>query len=204
MGTKDSYYSKSFAQKAMIMKQKLLISFFIVISIVLPAEALLEGDPELLRMTAMAIKDNIGRIGSWQGYSQVESIHEDTNGIIQQEKSLYEFIYSRKENATRWKWTGQERYIRKDGEDQLSSMNWVVYDTKSEMRKGEGFYVCTPDYITNEEEKQNSLVIYPKEKSEQGVYSYSFDPMWYLEGRVAVDVDDLSEMLMIFYKKVRC
>lgn len=200
MKTKDCCYSKSFAQWV-IMKQKWSISFFIIVFMSLPVEAILEGDPELLRMTARAMKDNIGRVGSWQGRSQVESIHEDAIGIIQQEKSLYEFIYSRKEEATRWKWTGQERYIRKDEEAKLSPINWPAYDTKSEMRKGEGFYICASDYITNEREKQNSLVILPKEKAEEGVYSYSFDPMWYLKGRVADDTDDLSEMLMFFYKK---
>jgi len=46
-----------------------LLSSVIVMSAVLPAKAVLEGDPELLRMTAMAQKDNRGRIDTWQGSS---------------------------------------------------------------------------------------------------------------------------------------
>jgi hypothetical protein len=189
-------------------KQALLnfMTFFISVEIIIfaapPAWALLEGDPELLRITAKAQTENRDRIESWQGQAQVETSREDVNGVMHREKSLYDFVFSRKYDATKWKWTGQERYIREDllnGEDPPSE-NWQ-YNTTTEMRKGNAFYVCAPHVITYEGERQNTLVIWPREKSQDGVYSYSFDPMWYLTGKMTAGGDDLPEMLLIFYRR---
>jgi hypothetical protein len=58
-------------------KQALLnfMTFFISVEIIIfaapPAWALLEGDPELLRITAKAQTENRDRIESWQGQAQV-------------------------------------------------------------------------------------------------------------------------------------
>jgi hypothetical protein len=45
------------------------------------------------------------------------------------------------------------------------------------------------------------LVIWPSDKSRVGVYSYGFDPMWYLNGEATVDIDDLADLLMTYYKE---
>ncbi len=173
----------------------------IIIFFAFPARALFEGDPELLRITAKAEIDNRSRIESWQGQAQVETSREDANGVLTREKSLFDFVFSRKDDATKWKWMGQERYIREDllNSEDPPSENWA-YNTTTEMRKGNAFYVCAPDIITPEGERQNTLVIQPREKSQEGAYSYSFDPMWYLTGKMTIDLDDLPEMLLFTYR----
>lgn len=177
---------------------RFFISSVIVISAALPVWALLEGDPELLRITAKAQTENRNGIESWQGQAQVETSREDANGVMHLERSLYDFVFSRRQDATKWKWTGQKRYIREDlltGEDPPSE-NWG-YNIKTEMRKGNAFYVCPPGFMD-----ENALVIWPREKSQEGAYSYSFDPMWYLTGKMTAGSDDLPEMLLIFYRRV--
>jgi len=184
-------------KQALLNFMKFFISVGIIIFAAPPAWALLEGDPELLRITAKAQTENRNRIESWQGQAQVETSREDANGVMHLERSLYDFVFSRKHDATKWKWTGQKRYIREDlltGEDPPSE-NWP-HNIKTEMRKGNAFYVCPPDLRA-----ENALVIWPREKSQDGVYSYSFDPMWYLTGKMTVDLDDLPEMLLIFYRR---
>ncbi len=182
---------------ALLNFMQFFISGVIIISAALPAWALLEGDPELLRITAKAQTENRNRIESWQGQAQVETSREDANGVMHLERSLYDFVFSSKHDATKWKWTGQKRYIREDlltGENPPSE-NWG-YNIKTEMRKGNAFYVCPPGFM-----HENALVIWPREKSQEGAYSYSFDPMWYLTGSMTAGSDDISEMLLIFYRR---
>lgn len=178
-----------------------LPSLLIIISTVLPAKALLKGDPNLLKMTEMAQKNNTERIETWQGSSQVEVIYEDSNGVMLKEIHKYDFLFSNKEEATRWKCIVQERYVRKEDKLTLDDSDWIK-DVTNEMRKDDAFYVCKPGYITKEGEKGNTLVILPSNRAEEGVYSYSFDPMWYLKGPITTgDVDDLEKTLMFFYRK---
>ena len=165
----------------------------------LPAKAVLEGDPELLRMTVMAQKNNVERIATWQGYSNVEDIREDSKGIMIREESAYSFVYSREHEATRWEWKGQNRYVREGlvigGVTVME--DWDT-DWANEMRKGDAFYKYDLARTTKEGKKLGALAITSSNKAEVGVYSYSFDPMWYLKGRATVGVDDLAEMLMVF------
>ncbi len=177
-----------------------LIMFSIVttMSLTLPVmAAVLEGDINLFQLTAMSQKNNTERIDTWQGGAQVETIREHSDGFMQREKSLYDFLFSIKQDATRWKWTGQERYIREKFNEEEISKHWEN-DWASEMRKDDAFYKY------DQGDKSNDLVIWPREKAEDGLYSYSFDPMWYLKGpmTLAPAPNDLAGMLMFYHRKV--
>ncbi len=200
MKTRGQLDLRAFNQQLKGSLRPYLLSFVIVMSAVLPAKAVLEGDPELLRMTAMAQKNNRERIDTWQGSSQVEVIYEDSNGVTLHEKSLSDFVFGRQQEATRWKWNLEERYIREEGQLVLDDSAWTK-EISNKMTKKDAFYVCEPAFTTKEGERRNTLVIWPVRKARRKVYSYSFDPMWYLTGPMTAGGDDLTEMLMAFYQR---
>jgi hypothetical protein len=179
-----------------------LLAGVIVMYLSLPAVGEFEGDPELLKMAAMALKDNVQRIATWQGSSLVEQTYEDQEGITIRESSAFRFIFSREQEATRWEWNGQKRYVREGltrGGTPVSSgwtLNWA-----HEMRKGDAFYKYDLGRTTQQGERRGTLVVWPATRAERDVYSYSFDPMWYLNGRATVDTDDLARLIMFFYEQ---
>jgi hypothetical protein len=160
------------------------------------AEPVFRGDIELFRALAMAQRDNAERISSWQGSSRVEVTRSDPNGILLRDTSAYHFIYAREHNATRWNWTPEDRYTRKGGKLVADPLE----DKKlNEMRKGDAFYKYDLGVETKEGEKRGALVIWPVQKAEEGAYSYSFDPMWYLTGEWT-GWDDMATGLMEYYR----
>ncbi len=181
--------------------QSLLIGA-ILVSLALPAAGTFEDDVELLKVTALAQRDNIKRIATWEGSSSVEESNEDAKGVTIREASVFHFIYSRDHQATRWEWRGQSRYVRKGltvGGRPVDPNWWSNW--ANEMRKGDGFYKYELGRITKEGQKGGTLVIWPSRKAEEGVYAYSFDPMWYLKGRVTAGADDLADLLMEYYEQ---
>lgn len=159
-------------------------------------EPVFRGDTELFRKLAMAQRDNAERISSWQGSSRLEVTRADPNGILLLSNSAYHFIHAREHNATRWNWTPEDRYMREEGKLVAAPLQ----DKKlNEMRKGDSFYKYNLGVETMEGEKRGSLVIWPVQKAEEGVYSTSFDPMWYLTGEVT-GWDDMATGLMEYYR----
>ena len=160
------------------------------------AEPVFRGDIELFRALAMVQRDNAERISSWQGSSRMEVTEADPNGILYLSNSSYNFIYAREHNATRWNWTPEDRYRREGGKLVAAPLQ----DKKlNEMRKGDAFYKYNLGFETLEGEKRGTLVIWPVQKAEEGVYSTSFDPMWYLTGEVT-GWDDMATELMEYYR----
>ena len=175
----------------------ILFGIFVLAGPSASAELGFRGDIELFKTLAMAQRDNAGRISSWQGSSRVEVIRADPNGILLQDVSSHHFIYSREHNATRWNLTPEDRYVREGGE----LVARPFQDKKlSEMRKGDAFYKFNLGIETREGEKRGTLVIWPVQKAEEGVFSYSFDPMWYLTGEVT-GWDDMANRLMEYYQR---
>jgi hypothetical protein len=174
----------------------------VVISLALPAAGVIEGDLELLKMTALAQRDNVQRISTWQGSSSVESSHEDAQGVSWREQSTFHFVFSRAHEATRWEWKGQSRYVRPGLTvgDKLVDPNWP-WSWTNEMRKGDAFYKYWLGRITKEGQRAGTLVIWPSREAEKGIFSYSFDPMWYLKGRITAGADDLAALLMEYYER---
>jgi len=91
----------------------LLISLGIIICCVLPARAGSKEDIELPRLVATVHQANGSRIRTWQGWAQIEVIRSDANGVILRDKQTVDFISDCDRDATRWKWTHNERYVRK-------------------------------------------------------------------------------------------
>jgi hypothetical protein len=182
--------------------RKALLIAVVLGSLAAPAAGVFEGDAELLKLTALAQRDNIRKIATWEGSSSVEESSGDANGVTIRETSAFHFIYSRDHQATRWEWKGQSRYVRPGLTvgGRLVDPNWWS-NWANEMRKGDSFYVYTQNRIRNDGQKQASLVIWPSRKAREGVHSYSFDPMWYLNGRVTAGADDLADLLMEYYEQ---
>ncbi len=188
--------------------------FFLLSSVValfVPAHlpAVVQGDTELLRLTAMAHKDNVERIRTWRGAARIDVAYEDEKGVTLDEKNSATFVYDSEQGATRWQWVVEERRNRQDGQlvpvtPQRISLEdgrlLPVADARevsNEMKKGDAFYHCWPGVTTRAGEKKNTLVILPASEARKGAYSYSFDPMWYLTHRG----HDLTERLMFYYRE---
>ena len=163
------------------------------------AETPFSGDIELFKVLATAQRDNAERISSWQGSSRVEATRTDPNGIVYHDISVNHFIYGREHNATRWNWTPVDRHTRIEGKLVATPLE----DNKqNEMRKGDAFYTYNLGVTTKEGEKRGALVIWPVYQAEEGVFSSSFDPMWYLTGEWTGS-DDLPTRLMKFYQMAK-
>jgi len=183
-------------QRSLLALVCILFGTFVLAATSAGAEPVFRGDTELLRMLATAQRDNAGRISSWQGSSRVEVIRADPNGVLLQDAGEHHFLYSREHNATRWNWTPGDRHRREEGKlvaDPLPDKK------ESEMRKGDAFYKYNLGIETREGERRGALVIWPVQKAEEGVFSYSFDPMWYLTGEVT-GWDDMANGLMEYYR----
>lgn len=167
----------------------------------LSAQAAIEGDRELLWAVATALENNIQSIETWQGSSHVESVREDLTGLMTREGNAFHFVYSRQHKATRWEWKSVSRYIRPrihtdaalPSDTEPLSIAWA-----NEMRKADAFYRYHLGRRLTDGERGGTLAIMPAAKAEEGVYSHSFDPMWYLNGEAAVGVADLAEFLHAF------
>lgn len=170
----------------------------VLVATSLRAKAGFRGDPELFRVLAMAQRNNAERISSWQGSSRVEVTRADPSGLLLRDVSAYHFIYAREHDATRWNWTPGDRYARVEGR---LVRDLLPDKQQSEMRKGDAFYKYNLGVELEDVEKRGTLVIWPERKAEEGVYSYSFDPMWYLTGEVT-SWDDMATGLMEYYRQV--
>jgi hypothetical protein len=179
-----------------------LFTFGIVISVIVPANAVLKGDLELLKFTAMTHKDNRARIHTWQGHAQIETSQRDANGVMMKQTSSAVFLIDHNQEAKRWKWTPIESWIRMEDKLVLDKRS-IAEEGKNEMAKGDAFYVYAPGYKTKEGETRNALVIWPEGKGKARKQSYydSFDPMWYLTGHMTKCTDDLPERLMFYYRE---
>jgi hypothetical protein len=155
-----------------------------------------KGDIELFRTLAMAQRGNAERISTWQGSSRVEVTKADPNGVFMRYVSAYHFVHACEHNATRWHWTPEGHYLREGGKLVAKPEE----DKKqSEMRKDDAFYKYNLGFRTMEGKKRGTLVIWPVEKAEEGAYSYSFDPMWYLSGEMT-GWNDMAAGLMEDYQ----
>lgn len=180
-----------------------LVMFGIVICSVLPASAGSKGDIELLRLVATAHQANRARIRTWQGLAQIEVVRADANGVIMQDKTSVDFLSDRSRGVTRWKWTHNERYVRKGLEIEGHPVPDTLLETISAMTTRGGFYRRAPAITTREGQRLNTLVIWPPEKARRGSYSDCFDPMWYLTGHMTKCLDDLVDRLAFLYRRVK-
>ncbi len=198
MGTSSSRWYRIDGKRRQIFLGWVCVSFGVGV-IASPSaadEPAFKGDVELFRVLAMAQRDNTERISSWQGSSRVQVTRADPNAMLLRETGVFDFVHAREHNATRWHWTPEERYRREGGELVAKPEE----DLKlSEMRKSDAFYKYDLATKTREGERRGALVIWPVDKAEEGVYSYSFDPMWYLSGEMA-GRDNMAAELMKYYR----
>jgi peroxiredoxin len=180
-----------------------LVTFCIVINNVLPASAGTKGDIELLRLVATAHQANRARIRTWQGRAQIEIVRADANSVIMRDKQTVGFFSDRSLDVTRWKWTHNERYIRKGLEIEGHPVPDTLLETVNAMTTRGGFYRNAPAITTREGQRLNTLVIWPPEKARRDSYSDCFDPMWYLTGHMTKCLDDLVERLAFLYRRVK-
>ena len=175
----------------------------IVICSISFADAGPKGDIELLRLVATVHQANRARIRTWQGQAQIEVISADANGVIQRDKTSVDFLSDRSRDVTRWKWTHNERYIRKGLEIEGHPVPDTLLETISAMTTRGGFYRRAPAITTREGQRLNTIVIWPPEKARRGSYSDCFDPMWYLTGHMTKCLDDLVDRLAFLYRRVK-
>jgi hypothetical protein len=181
----------------------LLSAFGIIIFCVPPAHAGTKGDIELLRLVAAAHQANRAKIRTWQGRAQVEVVRADANGVIMRDKQTVDFLSDRSRGVTRWKWTHNERNVRKGLEIEGHPVPDTLLETFDAMTTRGGFYRNAPAITTREGQRLNTLVIRPPEKARSGSYSDCFDPMWYLTGHMTKCTDDLLERLAFLYRRVK-
>ena len=180
-----------------------LVLFGIMICCVLPATAGTKGDIELLRLVATGHQANRAKIRTWQGRAQIEVIYADANGVIMRDKQNVDFLSDRSRDATRWKWTHNERYVREGLEIEGHPVPDNLLETINAMTTRGGFYRLAPAITTREGRRLNTVVIWPSEKARSGSYSDCFDPMWYLTGHMTKCLDDLVERLAFLYRRVK-
>jgi len=177
-----------------------LLTFAVAICLISPAKAGVEGDVELLKLTAMAHKDNRERICTWQGYVEIEQTYKDVNGVMLQQKAGTPFLLDRKQDAIRWKWIPEQRLARKQGQ-LVPDGEWL--ETVSSMTKDDAFYNYSHAITTVMGQKLNTLVIWPRAKARRYSTAECFNPMWYLTGHMTKCTDDLAERLMFFYRQAK-
>ena len=180
-----------------------LVLFGIIICCVLPATARTKGDIELLRLVATAHQANRAKIRTWQGRAQIEVIHSDANGVIMRDKQTVDFLSDRSRDVTRWKWTHDERKVRKGLEIEGQLVPDILLETINAMTTRRGFYRRAPTTTTREGRRLNTIVIWPSQRVRSGSYSDCFDPMWYLTGHMTKCLDDLVERLAFLYRRVK-
>jgi len=180
-----------------------LVLFGIIICCVLPVTAGTKGDIELLRLVATAHQANRAKIRTWQGRAQIEVIYADANGVIVRDKTSVDFLTDRSRGATRWKWTHDERKVRKGLEIEGQLVPDILLETINAMTTRRGFYRRAPTITTREGRRLNTVVIWPSERARSGSYSDCFDPMWYLTGHMTKCLDNLVERLAFLYRRVK-
>ena len=175
----------------------------IVICSISSVEAGPKGDIELLRLVATAHQANRARIRTWQGRAQIEIVRADANGVVMRDRQTVDFLSDRSRGVTRWKWTHNERYVRKGLEIEGHPVTDTLLESISAMTTRGGFYRRAPAITTREGRRLSTLVIWPPEKARRGSYSDCFDPMWYLTGHMTKCLDDLVERLAFLYRRVK-
>jgi len=156
-----------------------------------PAPAALQGDPELLRQAALAMRSNRERLLTWQGTARSESYSALNDGVSAiATKSDASFAYDRVRDSKRWNLNNsREQNIAGPG---APPTHTKTTDIVNEMKKGGVFYYYSGGYI-RDGKIENALVIdTPSRQGDDNLGYNSIDPTWYftLEGR------DLVEMLL--------
>jgi len=181
----------------------LLICSGIIISCILPVRAWSQGDIELLRLVATAHQANRARIKTWQGRTQIEVIDADANGVIMRDRQTVDFLSDCSRGVTRWKWTHNERYVRKGLQIEGHPLPDTLLETLNAMTTRGGFYRRAPAIITREGQRLSTTVIWPPERALRASNTDCFDPMWYLSGHITKCTDDLIDRLAFLYRRVK-
>jgi len=181
----------------------LLICSVIIISCILPARAGSQGDIELLRLVSTAHQANRARIRTWQGRALIEVVDADANGIIMRDRQTVDFISDRSRGVTRWKWTHNERYVRKGLQIEGHPIPDTLLETINAMITRGGFYRRAPAIITREGQRLSTTVIWPPERAIRSSNTNCFDPMWYLSGHMTKCTNDLIDRLAFLYRRVK-
>jgi hypothetical protein len=159
--------------------------------------AAIEGDAELLKKTAIMIRENQSRIRYWKGNATVDNWQIDPNGkLLSDRKSRAKFWTSTDVDAVRWSMVYDDyKKRRHDKDDRFytgeTGKKW------DEMIKGDSFYRYR-DYYTNlAGERENGLTIWPRNKPRRSVYTTTFNPYWYFTNKGR----DMCERLLFFYNE---
>lgn len=153
-----------------------------------PVGAALDGDVELMRHVAMAIRSNRERILTWQGKAHSQSLTIIPDGRVTDEVDAA-FVFDRTRDARRW----NMNIARAGGEAGPSA------EILNEMKKEGVFYRYAPGYIRGDK-IENALVIAPPGNLDDDRLGFnSFDPTWYL----TVDGHDQVETLLFHHENAK-
>ena len=159
--------------------------------------AAIEGDVELLKRTALMIREDHDRIQYWQGSAVIESHMLDLDGnLLSHKKSRAQYWTSTDVNAVRWSMVYDDFKNRATANDVLYTGE--TGKTWDEMIKGDRFYRYRDYFTTPTGERKNGLTIWPRTKPRRNAYTTTFDPYWYLTNKGM----DMCERLLFFYDEV--
>jgi hypothetical protein len=159
--------------------------------------AAIEGDVELLKRTALMIRENHDRIQYWQGSAAIESRMVDLGGdLLSTKKSRVQYWTSTDANAIRWSMVYDDYKNRATTDDAFYTGE--TGKTWDEMKKGDRFYRYRDYFTTPAGDRKNGLTIWPLRKPRFHVYTTTFDPYWYLTNKGM----DMCDRLLFFYDEV--